>query len=296
MERTERERVGAEGRRTALVTGGTSGIGRVAAEALVRAGMRVCIVGRSEARCREAVDALSVADADGPAVDYRVADLSLRGEVERLADELLARDRPLHLLLNNAGAVFGVPRRVTADGIEQTFALNHLAYFQLTLRLLDRLRSSQPARIVNVASDAYAYARGGFDFDDFNAERSYWPHRQYGRSKLANLLFTRSLRARLEGSGVEVAAWSPAGLTATRFAYGAHPIAKHVMRLMHPFSLHPDEATASLVDLCLAPTGAIETGAFFCGDAQTPVDPSLCHDEAATRLWTLSEQLTGVST
>jgi NAD(P)-dependent dehydrogenase (short-subunit alcohol dehydrogenase family) len=220
-----------------------------------------------------------------------IADLSSIGEVQRAAEEILRVGRPIHLLLNNAGGVFA-SRRESCDGIEYTFALNHLAYFQLTLRLLGRLRESAPSRVVNVASDAYSYAGGRFDFDGYAALERYRPLRQYGLSKLANILFTRELARRLEGSGVGSAAWSPKGLTATRFAYEVHWLAPTVMKLLHPFSLRTEDAVGGLLDLCGGALRPEENGRFFCGDRMVDVRP--CNDEDALRLWQLSAELTGI--
>ena len=151
-------------------------------------------------------------------------------------------------------------------------ALNHFAYHHLAIRLLDRVAEAAPSRIVNVASNAYENAKGRFDFDGWQAERGYKPIKQYGRSKLANILFTRELAERVRGSGITVVAWSPRGLTATRFAYGAHRLAPLAMKVTHPFALKTDVAVASLLELCDRPIRPDEHGAFFVGDEIDPVD------------------------
>ena len=132
-----------------------------------------------------------------------------------VAERFLELGEPLDVLINNAGAVRGFRREVSVEGIERTFALNHLAYFTLTMKLLPRLGEGAPSRIVNVTGDSYKDAKGRFDFDDYNAERSYKPLRQYARSKLANLLFTRELAHRLDGTRVAVNAAGPSRTTAT---------------------------------------------------------------------------------
>jgi NAD(P)-dependent dehydrogenase (short-subunit alcohol dehydrogenase family) len=276
--------------RLAVVTGATSGFGRAAAEALALEGFDLFLVCRDRARADRAVAEIA-ARAPRAQIALAIADLSRIDEVARAAREILAADRPIELLLNNAGAVFAF-RRETADGIEETFALNHLAYFQLTLRLLDRLRASAPSRIVNVASDAYSFARGRFDFEDYQAERRYRPLRQYGLSKLANILFTHELVRRLVGSGVEAVAWSPRGLTATRFAYGAHWLAPPVMKLLSLFATRTEDAVQALVKLCLRDLGSGDSGRFFCGEKRVEVRP--CNDDDAHRLWELSLGLIGV--
>ena len=184
--------------RTCLVTGASRGIGRVTAIELARRGANVLIVGRDAARC-EAVAAEARATGGGGAITVYLADLSSMEAVRRLAAEVKAAHPRLHVLVNNAGAI--VERReTTVDGHEATFGLNHLAYFLLTWELRDLLIASAPARVVNVASRAHR--DGQLRFDDLMLERSYSPWRAYTASKLANIVFTRELARRLEGTGV----------------------------------------------------------------------------------------------
>jgi NAD(P)-dependent dehydrogenase (short-subunit alcohol dehydrogenase family) len=276
--------------RLAVVTGATSGFGRAAAEALARSGFDLFLVCRDRGRAERA-GAEIAAVAPRARILLAIADLSRIGEVARAADEIRAAERPIALLLNNAGAVFA-SRRETPDGVEHTFALNHLAYFQLTLRLLDRLREGAPSRIVNVASDAYSFAKGRFDFADYDARDRYRPLRQYGLSKLANILFTHALAGHLAGSGVQTVSWSPRGLTATRFAYEAHWLAPIVMKLMHPFSVKTGDAVRGLLTLCQRELASEENGRFFCAERMMDVPP--CNDDDARRLWDLSAELVGI--
>jgi NAD(P)-dependent dehydrogenase (short-subunit alcohol dehydrogenase family) len=211
-----------------------------------------------------------------------------------VAAAFLSRGEPLHILLNNAGGMFGFRRELTADGFELTFALNHLAYYTLTLLLLDRLTANPRARIVNVASDAYTMAGGRFPFDDYNADRHYNPLRQYARSKLANILFTRELARRLEGTGVTVNSATPPGLTATRFAHSTHRLARFVMPLMRPFSLSPEKGAASQVFLCTSPDLEGVSGKHYSGTQEATLRPEAYNDEDADRLWELSTKLTGL--
>jgi NAD(P)-dependent dehydrogenase (short-subunit alcohol dehydrogenase family) len=280
----------APGSRLAVVTGATSGFGRAAAEALAVDGFDLFLVCRDRARAEAAAVEIAVR-APRVRIALVIADLSRIDEVARAGREILAAERSISLLLNNAGAVFA-SRRETADGIEGTFALNHLAYFQLTLRLLDRLCASAPARVVNVASDAYSFAKGRFDFDDYGAVQRYRPLRQYGLSKLANILFTHELARRLAGSGVEAVAWSPVGLTATRFAYGAHWLAPPVMKVLGLFATKTEDAARDLVTLCQRELAPGENGRFFCGERMMDVRP--CNDGDARRLWDLSLGLVGI--
>jgi NAD(P)-dependent dehydrogenase (short-subunit alcohol dehydrogenase family) len=277
-----------------MITGATSGLGRAAARALARMGARLWVVCRDAAKTERLIAELG-AETGNREVRPLIADLGSQREVRRVAEEFLATGEPLHVLLNNAGAVFGFRRQVSADGLELTFALNHLAYFTLTVLLLGRLRESAPARIVNVASNAYTMAKGRFDFDDFNAEKRYSPFRQYGRSKLANILFTRELARRLAGTRVTANAASPAGLTATRFAYNTHPLARVVLRLAAPFCVSAEEGAKSSVLLCSSPVLEGVNGKFYLGTVEAALTPDADNDEDARRLWALSEQLAGLA-
>lgn len=199
--------------KTVLVTGGTGGIGRATAIGLASMGAHVGITGRDWARAEEA--AAVIADESGnPTVDVFVADMSSQTEVRRLADEVLAAYPRLDVLVNNVGG-FWAHRHLTADGLEHTFALNHLAPFLLTNLLLERLIVSEPARIVTVSSGAHAMGR--VDFDDLMGEREYSGHRAYNQSKLANVMFTYELARRLEGTGVSANVLHP-GMTNTAFS------------------------------------------------------------------------------
>jgi retinol dehydrogenase-14 len=178
-----------------LITGGTGGIGKAAAIGLASMGARVGITGRDRSRAEQAAAAIT-RESGNPAVDVFVADMSSQSEVRRLASEVLALYPRLEVLLNNVGG-FWAHRHVTADGLEHTFALNHLAPFLLTNLLLDRLIASAPARVVTVASGAQA--QGKLDFDDLMGAPRYSGSEAYDRSKLANVMFTYELARRLEG-------------------------------------------------------------------------------------------------
>src|SRR5438105_1169400 len=195
--------------KTVLVTGGTSGIGKATAVGLARLGARVGITGRDTARAEAAAAEIRAAS-NNSAVDAFAADLSSRTEVRRLARECYAQ---LDVLVNNVGG-FWAHRHLTADGLEHTFALNHLAPFLLTNLLLDRLTASAPARVVAVSSGAHA--RGRIDFDDLQGERDYSGQRAYSQSKLANVMFTCELARRLEGTGVTATVLHP-GVVRTSF-------------------------------------------------------------------------------
>ena len=195
--------------KTVLVTGGSGGIGKATAAGLAAVGARVGIVGRDLARTRAAAADIA-ATSGNPAVDAFGADMSSQAEVHRLAREVLDAYPRLDVLINNVGG-FWATRRVTADGLEHTFAVNHLAGFLLTDLLHDRLKAGAPARIVTVSSGAQA--NGKMHFDDLQDERGYSGQRAYNQSKLANVMFTYELARRLQGSGVTATVPKRAELT-----------------------------------------------------------------------------------
>ena len=280
--------------KVAVITGATSGLGRVTAGALARDGARLFLVCRNEARGRRTAEEITAATGNRE-VGVLLGDLGSQAAVRAVAVAFLTRGDPLHLLVNNAGSIFGFRRQVSPDGFELTFALNHLAYYTLTLCLLDRLRASAPARIVNVASDGYTMAGGRFCFDDFNAERRYRFIRQYGRSKLANILFTRELARRLSGTAVTVNSASPPRLAATRFAHSAHRLARYPMALLSLFAMSAEQAAESQVLLCTSPSLSRVSGTHYSGTREARLRPEACREDDALELWELSARLTGLS-
>jgi NAD(P)-dependent dehydrogenase (short-subunit alcohol dehydrogenase family) len=276
-----------------VITGATSGLGREAALQLAALGCHLSIVGRNRERTEQTAAQIMRATGN-ESVDVLIADLSSQADVRRVANELLASSDRLDVLLNNAGAVFGFRRATSVDGIEMTFALNHLAYFTLTVLLMPRLRAGVPTRIVNVTGDAYKDAKGHFDFDDYDAARRYRPILQYGRSKLANILFTRELARRLEGSGISANAVGPARTTATRFAHNVHPLAAVAMHVASPFLLSVDKGAAPIVHLCASPDLDGVNGTYWSGWKQPHLTAAATSAADAERLWRLSAELTGV--
>jgi NAD(P)-dependent dehydrogenase (short-subunit alcohol dehydrogenase family) len=277
--------------KTALVTGATNGIGKAAAAALAAMGAEVVLVGRNRALTEQTVAELKRSTGNEK-IDHLVADLSVQAEVRKVAAEFLNSERPLHILLNNAGAIF--PKRIESiDGIEMTFALNHLGYFLLTELLLERLRESGSARIVNVASAAHRTASQGMDFDDLEGRRRYAPFGAYGQSKLANILFTRELARRLRGSGVTVNCVHP-GFVATRFAH-ANAFYNFAMALMRPFQRSIAKGSRTSIYLCAAPEVATISGEYF-ADCKIAKPTSHGRDDAAARkLWDISERMVGLA-
>jgi retinol dehydrogenase-14 len=275
--------------KTCLVTGATAGIGRVTAMELARLGAKVFLVARDRAR-GEAL-AREIQGGGGKA-ELLVADLASQQSIRELAGRFLARAEPLHVLVNNAG-VFELSRRLNADGIEMVFAVNHLAYFLLTHLLLDRLRASPPARIVNVASDAHRW--GTIDFDDLEGEKSYRSMRIYGRSKLANILFTYELARRLEGTGVTVNCLHP-GAVSTRLGAQNGAIARALIGLLRPFLRSPQDGAKTSVYLAAAPEVDGVSGKYFidCRPARSSRESQ--DREVARRLWERSAAMTGIGT
>jgi retinol dehydrogenase 14 len=271
--------------KTVLITGGTGGIGKAAAVGLASMGARVGITGRDRARAEAAAADIARQSGD-PAVDVFVADMSSQAEVRRLADDVLAAYPRLDVLLNNVGG-FWAHRRVTADGLEHTFALNHLAPFLLTSLLLDRLIASAPARVVTVSSNAQSM--GKIDFDDLMGEQRYSGSRAYNQSKLANVMFTYELARRLEGTGVTATALHP-GLTSTAFS-AEDPALGLLVKILRPFMRSP--ARGAETPIHLASSAEVEgvTGRYFADRKAKRSHESSYDTAAAARLWQVSADL-----
>lgn len=281
------------------MTGATSGLGRLAALALAERGARLHLVCRDPAKAERVAGEVAARAAGGPGTDVRVviADLSAQAQVRRAADAILATGDPVDVLLNNAGTIFG-RRRLSEDGVEMTFALNHLAYFTLTVRLLDRLRASAPARIVNVASGAHEDVKGGFRFEDLDPvtepDRRFSAYGRYAMSKLANVLFTRELAHRLEPDGITANAVDPGRTTRTGFGRELGPVGRAAMLAASPFLRSPRKGVRPIVHLCAAPEVEGLTGTFWSGMRERELGPAATDDAAARRLWELTASLTGV--
>ena len=271
--------------RVCLITGATSGIGRATTLALASRGAELVLLCRDRAKGEETAAAARAAGA--AKVDLLIADLSRQSEVRRAAAEFLASGRPLHVLINNAGVV-NLQRTLTADGLEATFAVNHLAYFLLTTLLLDRLRASAPARIINVASDAHKLSP--LNFDDLQNGRSYSVMRVYGQSKLANILFTAELARRLEGSGVTANSLHP-GAVSTGLGTNNGAWARGLIALLRPFFRSPDRGAETSVYLATSPAVADVSGVYFANSREKRPSAAAQDMDAARRLWAASEAL-----
>jgi NAD(P)-dependent dehydrogenase (short-subunit alcohol dehydrogenase family) len=277
--------------RIALVTGATQGIGYEIALGLAGRGARVVLVARDRARGQRCLERIATA-AGNAAIELLQADLSSQQSIRQAAAELARRHDRLHVLVNNAGALFA-RRQLTVDALERTFALNHLGYFLLTELLLDLLRAGAPARIVNVASQAHAHGR--VDFDDLQSERRYRGLAAYRASKLANLYFTYELARRLRGSGVTVNALHP-GTVATHFGLDEPGWFRTVKRLIRPFLRTPHEGARTAVYLATAPEVEGVSGGYFVDCRRVRSAPRSYESGAQARLWTLSDRLTALRT
>jgi NAD(P)-dependent dehydrogenase (short-subunit alcohol dehydrogenase family) len=285
-------------KKVCLITGATAGIGEVTARALARLGAKVVISSRNPDRCHATVERIAAENADLPGVpmaEYIVADLSEMAQVRRLAEEFSERFDRLDVLVNNAGAVF-TSRQSTSEGLEMTFALNHLSYFLLT-RLLENVlretaRNNGAARVVNVSSAAHRGAK--IRFDDLQGEKYYNGWRAYGASKLANILFTFELDRRLRGSKITANALHP-GFVATQFAHNNQGWLRLAMRMAHRFALSPDEGAATSIYLASSPLAHGASGLYYVSCRPTAADPVAYDQNVARRLWEVSEALTDIS-
>lgn len=274
---------------TVLVTGGTGGIGRATAIGLATMGARVGIAGRDRGRA-DAAAATIVRESGAPAVDVFVADMSSQAEVRRLAAEVLDAYPRLDVLVNNVGGYWDT-RHVTADGLERTFAVNHLAPFLLTDLLLERLKDSARGRVVTVASGAHTAGR--IEFDDLQGERSYSGSRAYDQSKLANVLFSHELARRLAGSGITANALHP-GVVRTSFgADDPGAIQRWLVPFMRPFMRTPAQGATTSIHLASSPELAQVSGGYF-ANGRPKRSSTASYDEAvAARLWHVSADLVG---
>jgi retinol dehydrogenase-14 len=277
--------------RAVLVTGGSRGIGRATALGLATMGARVAITGRDRGRTEEA--AREIRAAGGGQVDVFIADLAAQSEVRRLADEVLQRLSRIDVLINNAGGYWHT-RHVTADGLERTFAVNHLAPFLLTNLLLDRLEQSASARVVTVSSNAQTMGR--IDFNDLQSERSYSGGRAYNQSKLANVLFSYELARRLQTTSVTANALHP-GVVSTSFgAEDPAGLQRLFVPIMRPFMKTPVQGAATSIHLASAPDLEQVTGRYFANSKPKRSSKRSYDEAAAARLWQVSADLVGLTT
>ncbi len=276
--------------KTVVVTGGTSGLGAVAAEVLAGRGARIVLIARDRARADRTLARLR---GKNPSADHAVhlADLSRVAEMKRVAAEIAAQEPKVHVLANNAGAIYG-QRELTADGLERTFATNHLAYLVVTLGLKDALAAAGGGRVVSTSSAAHRGMR--YDAADLQTERGYSAFKAYGRSKLDNILFTRELARRWAGLGITANCFHP-GFVATRFGDSAGGWMAGAIGALKLFAITPEKGARTLVYLASAPEVAGTTGEYFHNCAVAAPQRAARDDAAAASLWAASLALAGLS-
>ncbi|HEY2070078.1 MAG TPA: SDR family oxidoreductase [Rhizomicrobium sp.] len=273
--------------KTVVITGATSGIGEVAADRLAQKGARIVFVARDRERGQETLRHLrAIAGHDSHAVHY--ADLSLISEQKRVAEAIAASEPEIDVLINNAGAMFGA-RQVSADGLEMTFAVNHMSYFTVTNVLLPKLKAG--ARIVLTASDAHKGAH--LDFADLQSEKNYSAFGVYGKSKLCNILFTRELARRLTGTGITANCLHP-GFVATRFGDASGGIMSLAIRLAKNFALSPEQGAQTIIYLASSPDVEGKSGGYYVKSKLAAPTKEAQNDTDAKRLWDISAQIAGV--
>jgi retinol dehydrogenase 14 len=279
---------GGMGEKVCLITGATSGIGKATAMGLANMGASVVMVGRDRGK-GEAVMAEIKEKSPNASVDLMLADVSSQEQIRRLADEFKEAYPRLDVLINNAG-VFRSKRLTSADGIEMTFAVNHLAYFLLTNLLLDVLEASAPSRIVNVSSGAQS--NGTIDFDDLQGEnKEYKGTKAYSQSKLANVLFTYELARRLEGTGVTANCLHP-GAVRTSFGRGSSGVFGFMVRALRPFMISPERGAETSIYLASSPEVDGLSGGYFVKKGEARSSDGSYDERIARRLWEVSAELT----
>ncbi|MGH9755144.1 MAG: SDR family oxidoreductase [Blastocatellia bacterium] len=273
-------------KRICLVTGANSGIGKVTAKALAAGGATVIMVCRNRDK-GEAARAEIVKETGAENVSLMIADFSDLGRVKRLAADVKAKYPRLHTLVNNAGA-YNHKRKLSVDGYETTFAVNHLGYFLLTVELLDLLKSSAPARVINVASEAHRNAH--INFDDLGLEGGYSGWKAYGQSKLANALFTYELARRLEGTGVTANCMHP-GVVGTSLFNNIGGLVGKIARLFTPFMRTSEKGADTIIWLASSPEVEGITGKYFVDRKERTTNPESYDRAIAERLWEVSERM-----
>jgi NAD(P)-dependent dehydrogenase (short-subunit alcohol dehydrogenase family) len=275
--------------KTCIITGATAGIGLETAARLGALGARLLLVGRSREKGNAALAQLRM-EVPGVAAEMYYADLTRSDEIVRLAAALLDDAGRIDVLVNNAGAIFA-RRETTPDGLERTFALNHMAYFRLTALLRSRLIASAPARIVNVASEAHRGAQ--LDFNDLQSSRRYSGWTAYRRSKLANILFTRELARRLQSTAVTINCLHP-GFVASAFGNNNRGIWRLGIKVAKSLgAISVDRGAETPVYLSSSPNVDRISGKYFDNCHERTPDEAAENDKAAARLWQESEKLAG---
>jgi retinol dehydrogenase 12 len=274
--------------KTCIVTGATNGIGEVTAQTLARMGATVVGVGRNSGKCAETANRIKSVTGNTN-VEFLVADLSSQAQVRRLADEIRHKYARIDVLVNNAGMYFAT-RQLSADGIEMTWALNHLNYFLLTNLLLDMLKSSAPARIVSVSSGAHHGAKIRFEDPEYKTGYNGWT--TYGQSKLANVLFTYELGRRLQGTRVTANVLHP-GFVSTGFGHNNGGLMGVGLKLFQRMAARtPEKGAETSIYLAMSPDVEGVSGKYFSDKIAIKSSPESYDLDAEARMWQLIEQMT----
>jgi len=272
-----------------LITGATNGIGQESAKALNKMGAEIVFVARNEEKGNFLKQQLK--NDSGRDATMIIANLSSQAEVKRAANEFLALEKPLDILLNNAG-IMNRQRTETVDGLEEVFSVNHLAYFTLSLMLLDKLKQTENSRVINVASGAHQFVKD-MNFDDLQSEKTFKPLQVYGQSKLANILFTKSLSEKLLNSGVTVNCLHP-GFVSTGIGSNNKGIWNLLMFLAKPFAKKSNKGAETSIYLCSSPAVKNISGEYFVDCTVEKVSEAANDPKQAEKLWDISVELAGL--
>ena len=272
-----------------LITGATSGIGKAAALKLSLLGANIFFVARNQQKAQLLVDEISeISDKEAVPI---IADLSSQADIRSVAQVFNSFNIPLHVLLNNAGLI-NKERKETVDGLEEVFAINHIAYFLLTMLLLDRLKEANNSRIVNVSSGAHAFVKG-FNFEDYQAKNTYKPFQVYGYSKLANILFTKKLSEILKEDNITVNCLHP-GVVGTSFGQNNGNLQKILFYIAKPFMRSSEKGAETSIYLCSSSDVSDISGKYFYNCKLAKTTKWAQSQDDADRLWELSKDLTGL--
>ena len=272
-----------------LITGATNGIGEEAAKELNKMGAEIVFVARNEGKGEQLKAELK--EATGKEPTMILANLSSQAEVKSAAEKFLSMEKPLDILLNNAG-IMNRERNITEDGLEEVFSVNHLAYFTFTLMLIDKLKSTEGSRVVNVASGAHQFVKE-MNFGDLQSEKVFKPMQVYGQSKLANILFTKSLANKLADHGVTVNCLHP-GFVSTGIGSNNKGIWNILMSLARPFARKTDKGAETSVYLCSSPEVKDISGEYFVDCKIEKVSDAAKSSDQADKLWEIGSELTGL--
>jgi|TARA_B100000809_G_scaffold265770_1_gene325647 retinol dehydrogenase-12 len=273
-----------------LITGATNGIGEEAAKQIALMGAEIVFIARNPVKANELNKTLK--SLTGKESTSIIADLSSQLEVKRAADKFLSLNKPLHILLNNAG-IMNTSRKETVDGLEEVFSVNHLAYYSLTLLLMDKLIANGPGRIVNVASGAHMFIKE-MNFDDLQSEKEYKTMRVYGQSKLANILFTRELSEKLEGKGITVNCLHPGFVNTGIGSNNSPTLGRILMAMARPFSRKTDKGAETSIYLCVSPEVEGISGEYYIDCEVSKISGAARSKDNAEKLWNISSELTGI--